>query len=479
MQDPFADKSNNRFHREVQMWMTVLMCLLVTFLYLVVKRVGGSDNEIPAHILQADVTHYERALVSPPKPSQLSSAPPIRSGSFATNVNPAPKPIAKSNLIAKSNFGFANQPNPSERLPSVAPQPATAANLKNASLPFPKPTFIKQKTTPSIGPAAEAIGRERARQLAALTNGLPDRLNQIQSSVKRATAELAPEAVAANSNPSAVADNAFVRKSPLKPVVRSPLKPIIKPPKKFLNADLVKAAKPIPVQPAIKSSFVSEPLVASSPALAPIPSPTVSGLPRVPVKESPKESNAFVPLPSLRPITAPAVPKVAVEPPRLSMPAEPISKPVEIEKPVKPIPDPSPKLKRHVVQTGESFFTIAQQHYGDAQWFRALRLANHSVAGGELPVGVSLVIPTTAELTRQFPEYALRTAVQQPTEAEQRIYVTQAGDTLFDIARRKTGQGSRFSEIIGSNELRLPPQIRASDQLPEGLHLVLPESSLQ
>jgi len=366
VQDPFADKSNNRFHREVQMWMTVLMCLLVTFLYLVVKRVGGSDNEIPAHILQADVTHYERALVSPPKPSQLSSAPPIRSGSFATNVNP------------------------------------------------------KQKTTPSIGPAAEAIGRERARQLAALTNGLPDRLNQIQSSVKRATAELAPEAVAANSNPSAVADNAFVRKSPLKPVVRSPLKPIIKPPKKF----------------------------------------TVSGLPRVPVKESPKESNAFVPLPSLRPITAPAVPKVAVEPPRLSMPAEPISKPVEIEKPVKPIPDPSPKLKRHVVQTGESFFTIAQQHYGDAQWFRALRLANHSVAGGELPVGVSLVIPTTAEL-------------------EQRIYVTQAGDTLFDIARRKTGQGSRFSEIIGSNELRLPAQIRASDQLPEGLHLVLPESSLQ
>ena len=114
MQDPFADKSNNRFHREVQMWMTVLMCLLVTFLYLVVKRVGGSDNEIPAHILQADVTHYERALVSPPKPSQLSSAPPIRSGSFATNVNPAPKPIAKSNLIAKSNFGFANQPNPSK-----------------------------------------------------------------------------------------------------------------------------------------------------------------------------------------------------------------------------------------------------------------------------------------------------------------------------------------------------------------------------
>ena len=161
------------------------------------------------------------------------------------------------------------------------------------------------------------------------------------------------------------------------------------------------------------------------------------------------------------------------------MPAEPISKPVEIEKPVKPIPDPSPKLKRHVVQAGDSFFTIAQQYYGDAQWFRALRLANHSVAGGELPVGVSLVIPTTAELTRQFPEYALRTAVQQPTEAEQRIYVTQAGDTLFDIARRKTGQGSRFSEIIGSNELRLPTQIRASDQLPEGLHLVLPESSLQ
>ena len=99
--------------------------------------------------------------------------------------------------------------------------------------------------------------------------------------------------------------------------------------------------------------------------------------------------------------------------------------------------------------------------------------------GGELSVGVSLVIPTTEELTKQFPEYALRTAAEQPSEAEQRIYVTQAGDTLFDIARRKTGQGSRFSEIIGSNELRLPAEIRASDQLPEGLRLVLPEITLQ
>ena len=481
MQDPFADKSNNNYQREVQMWMTVLMCLLVAFLYLAIKRMNGPENEIPDYVLQSGVTHvppteFDRAETLPPKSSYLSSVSPIRSGSFPTNVIREPKQIVKLDPIKKPDFGFANQPSTSNRLPKVAPKPTAAARLNNASLPFPKPTFVKSEKVPTVGKAVDAVGRERAKQLAALTSGLPERLNQIHSSVKRATAELPSEAVAADDNPPEV-DNGFVPTSPFKPPIRSPLKPIVAPPKKFVNTEPNKPRKPIPVQPAAKNSFASEPLV-NSPALAPIPNATVPRIPRVPIKKNLK-SNVFVPLPSLRPNTA-VVPTVAVEVPTVPMPVEPVSKPLEHVKSVKPVANPSPELKRHVVQAGESFFTIAQQYYGDAQWFRALRLANQSVAsGGELPVGVSLVIPTTAELTSQFPEYALRTAAEQPSDAEQRIYMTQAGDTLFDIARRKTGQGSRFSEIIGNNELRLPAQIRASDQLPEGLRLVLPESSLQ
>ena len=456
------------------------MCLLVAFLYLAIKRLNGPESEIPDHILQSSVAHvppieYDRAEILSPKPPRLSSVPPIRSGSFPTSVSANPKlSRTKPEPLTRPDFGSSGRSISSNQFSSVSPKSTEAAGLNKVPLPFPKPAKIEVKDldVAKADGKADAVGRERAKQLAALTSGLPERLNQIHSSVKRATAELPPEAVAAESNPPVV-DNGFVPTSPFKSAIRSPLKPIVEPPIKFVNKEPIKAVKLILVQPAAKNSIASEPLVAS-PALSPIPSPTVPRIPRVPVEERP-ESNAFVPLPSLRPSSAP-VPKVAVKAPRVAMPIKPVRQPLENVKPVKP----RPELKRHVVQAGDSFFTIAQQYYGDAQWFRALRFANQSVAdGGELSVGVSLVIPTTEELTKQFPEYALRTAAEQPSEAEQRIYVTQAGDTLFDIARRKTGQGSRFSEIIGSNELRLPAEIRASDQLPEGLRLVLPESSLQ
>jgi len=482
VQDPFADKSNKNYQREIQMWMTVLMCLVVAFLYLAIKRMNGPESEIPDYVLQSSVTHVspielDRAETMPAKSSYLSSVPPIRSGSFPTKVIHKPKQIVKLDPNTKPDFGFANPPSTSNRLPKVAPELTAAGRLNNASLPFPKPTFVKPEKVPSVDTAVDAVGRERAKQLAALTSGLPERLNQIHSSVKRATAELPADAVAADDNPPEV-DNGFVPTSPFKATIRSPLKPIVEPPKKFVNTEPIEAVKPILVQSVAKNSLASEPLV-DSPALAPIPSPTVARVPRPSVKKGP-DSNSFVPLPSLRPNVILEDPNATVEAPKSPLPVEPVRKSSEIVKSVEAVSHSSSGQKQHVVQAGESFFTIAQQHYGDAQWFRALRLANQSVAsGGELPVGVSLIIPTTAELTSQFPEYALRTAAEQPSGAEQRIYMTQAGDTLFDIARRKTGQGSRFSEIIDSNELRLPAQIRASDQLPEGLRLVLPESSLE
>ena len=490
MQDPFADKSNSKFHREVQMWMAVLVCLLVAFLYLAIKRMSGPQEEFPAHAFQANASDnepfdYEAAKTVPSRSPQLSNVPPIRSGSFSTNSASAPKLKQLTNqgplVTAKSDPTVSVQRESSNQFSSVLPRP-TAAGLDNDNVLLPQPVIIETKSVDvtTADAKAEAVGRQRAKQLAALTSGLPARLNQIQSSVKRATAELPTEAVASDDMPPAIADNQFVLTSPLKRSIGSPLKPIVEPPKQFVGEQSAKAVKPILDQPAIKNTFASQSLVAS-PALAPNPDPVVARIPK-PSVEASRDSNAFAPLPSLRPNTIPVASKATVEDSKLPLPVEPVGKSSKIVKPNEPVKlilPSSPGQKQHVVRAGESFFTIAQQHYGDGQWFRSLRLANQSVAGGELPVGVSLTIPTTAELTRQFPEYAVRTAAEQPTEAQQRIYVTQTGDTLFDIARRKTGQGSRFSEIMGSNQLRLPEQIRASDQLPEGLRLVLPESSLQ
>ena len=360
---------------------------------------------------------------------------------------------------------------------------------------FPDPSFVQHsfvapRKVESVAADAEAIGRRRAKQLAEITSGLPERLNRLQSSVKQATVvlPLATEAEAEKNSPKFAA-NSFVPMSPLKAAVESPRSPVGQLPKVLASQATFEAVKPI--QPAVENTFTINP-IDDSPALVAVRNVVEEN----PVLELPNESqneprnepqngNGFLPVQSLpvqslRQIVEPEVSEFVFDAVRIPKVLQRQTKPMELAKLSKTIPSPDLDLKQHVVQAGDSFFTIAQQHYGDAQWFRALRLANQAiVSGGELPVGATLSIPTTVQLAEQFPAYAVQAVGDQPTEAQERIYVTQAGDTLFDIARRKTGQGSRFSEIIRTNDFRLPKEIRASDQLPEGLRLVLPKTTLQ
>lgn len=487
MQDPFANKSNKSFHREVQMWMAVLMCLLVAFLYLAVKRMVGTEEEIPAHILRAGV-----AQVTPPIDQnagvplslnrlQLPTAPPVLSGAFSNNTiagNNTSIPISRAEPKPdRRTFGHRESSN--EFLATAVKTTNANAFEPDRKVSIPKPDFVAANeiepieiVDKSANETAEAIGRRRAQQLAMMTRGLPKRLNQIQSSVERATAELPLESAITVSSPPASLDNAFVPSKLAAHVIPTPNRAPVRienpvqidnevSPKRVVTKAI--PVRPIPVNPGLtKTGSIKSDLVKTESVEAilvqPIPTPN-SAQPVANKSFSIKKTFAIKPL-RAKPV---------------------VNESNDIKIPERPI-EPEPSVsKEHIVQAGDSFFTIAQQHYGDAQWFRALRLANQAAVknADELPAGLPLVIPTTEELTEQFPAYSVPTSTQQPTEVDRRIYVTQAGDTLFDIARRKTGQGSRFSEIIGANQFRLPAQIRASDSLPAGVHLVLPESKLQ
>ncbi len=466
MQDPFANKSDNRFHREVQIWMTVLMCLLVAFLYLAVKRMTGSNEEIPAHILRAGV-----ARVTPPitgnagtslSPDRLrvSNVPPILTTEFSSNTFTANETsIPDSKATLKSEGGTLEHRKLPAGIPSIGLKPIEIDGYKpTPELPSPKPDFDISRKIETVEVAAdekadekaEAIGRRRAQQLAAMTNGLPKRLNKIQSSVERATVALSWDSSTTVASPRASSDNAFVPSKLTADVASAPDRAPIQ-----IGSDV--PTKPMPVKPdpfrliPVKPDLL-EPRSAKAIPIKPIP---------VPNSVQTVENKTF----SVEPLRSTRV----------------VSESNDIKTPKRPIEPSGVDLKKHFVQAGDSFFTIAQQHYGDARWFRALRLANQAMIenADELPVGQPLVIPSTKELAEQFPAYAVSSDAQQPTEAKQRIYVTEAGDTLFDIARRKTGQGSRFYEIIDENQFRLPAAIRASDRLPAGVRLVLPESKLQ
>ena len=153
-------------------------------------------------------------------------------------------------------------------------------------------------------------------------------------------------------------------------------------------------------------------------------------------------------------------------------------------------------VKRYTVQTGDSLWTIAQEFYGDGSWFRALFEHNRVRIGeaGGVVIGFALEIPEPQELSRKFPQLSpvsappserqsqnasglTTTAMIQKldSEMEQRYHLTQDGETLFEIARQRLGQASRYLEIQELNQFRLPEKVNHLTPLKRGVRLLLPE----
>jgi nucleoid-associated protein YgaU len=178
--------------------------------------------------------------------------------------------------------------------------------------------------------------------------------------------------------------------------------------------------------------------------------------------------------------------------------------------------DSSPQLlsnsRQHIVQHGDSFWTIAQVRYGDGRYFRALYKYNELTVASfdRLDVGTPIDTPDRQDLARLYPKLCpqpeqplnressesvglesgnqLRSDqgpsgvrfVSRPTRFERQApqyYVTQDGDTLFEIARQRLGQASRFSEIYESNAEQLHHDVGHLTQLRAGIKLKLPSAS--
>ena len=63
---------------------------------------------------------------------------------------------------------------------------------------------------------------------------------------------------------------------------------------------------------------------------------------------------------------------------------------------------------------------------------------------------------------------------QFKTDPNQRLYETKAKDTLFEIARRKLGQASRYVELIELNQNLFDNKMTHDSELPPGTQLLLP-----
>jgi nucleoid-associated protein YgaU len=158
----------------------------------------------------------------------------------------------------------------------------------------------------------------------------------------------------------------------------------------------------------------------------------------------------------LRPVLDSPKPLVAVEPK---------SKPVGVQK---------SKGQYTVETSGETLFTIAQEVYGDGRLFRAIYELNRNAIPDpdKLEEGVRLQTPPMSELIQNLSDFVPQDLL--PATDSEFEYVTSEGDTLFDIARQKLGQASRFDELIDVNRSRLSLDINHLSPLPAGMRIRLP-----
>lgn len=146
-------------------------------------------------------------------------------------------------------------------------------------------------------------------------------------------------------------------------------------------------------------------------------------------------------------------------------------------------------LRHHAVRQGESLYAIAARYYGNGNLWRDL--ARHNPGrikpDGSVNVGVSLRIPSRADLTGRVPQPASSPSTTPTTEPPQtppsspaanpptsparpRTYTVAAGDTLGEISMETLGTSRRWREIYELNRDRIPDP----DNVRSGVVLKIP-----
>ncbi len=123
---------------------------------------------------------------------------------------------------------------------------------------------------------------------------------------------------------------------------------------------------------------------------------------------------------------------------------------------------------------GDSFWSIAQQKYGDGRFFSALFQHNRRAVENfdELPPNSRIKTPPIDVLRSQYPQLCPNLPSKPVTDGQN--YTTVEGDTLFQIARQTTGQASRYVELLKLNRDRLPIGTNHLTRLQANLELRLP-----
>jgi nucleoid-associated protein YgaU len=147
-------------------------------------------------------------------------------------------------------------------------------------------------------------------------------------------------------------------------------------------------------------------------------------------------------------------------------------KPDPVE-PQRSAPTEPPKPRYHVVQKGETLSEISKRYYGTVRKWREILEANRDVVPDErlLRPGTRLKIPGAADAEVAAAAQS-RPALSSTASAASpgRTYTVQKGDTLYRIAEKFYGDGSRWKDIHQANRALIPE----ARLLRPGMELVIP-----
>ncbi len=141
----------------------------------------------------------------------------------------------------------------------------------------------------------------------------------------------------------------------------------------------------------------------------------------------------------------------------------------------------------HVVQPGETYWSIARQRYGAGRYFQALAEYNKPRISDQqsLKPGMKVLIPSAATLDARYGKLMLANGHALPPAGPaagltvdrqgRPLYVVGEGDTLGEIASRFLGRTIRAEEILKLNQ----EQLKDANSLKIGMVLVMPEDAAE
>lgn len=514
MRDPFAPNSKSSMLRDAQVGLLLVAVLLGVFVYVAYYRVTGQGRQLPDHVRMAPVATAVWPNGPPEQPTNIvplstspttvaTSGPPRQPAAKAQTRSNRETPSVKTVTLAPlrtdrhvSPVDF-QQPEPAKKPPTASgsmthrEQPLSWSDLKPGNKI--DPSKIRRANNPIIfGPRTIAAPPKIVVRQPTMT-AKPDKDFAPTSKVTRGTigpivqdkkiADLAartlpnPLATPPKPSPSRPVNSIVERKPKPSPTEKHPeelsiktanlnlfnstsdlrpggARPRMMSPMPSLRPSTKKSNQSLRTTPSSFQPIKKQPNFARQQDIAKVATTTVS------------TDQEFSPPPERKPANTPTIPESSV-------PATATSEQLH---------------DHHVSQEGDSFWSLASSRYGDGRFFRALYEWNRSAISDfdRLPAGTKIDIPNKGTLRKRWPDLCPRdepakTTIPQQTVADydshlsERLYITEDGDTLFDIAAKTLGQASRYVEIISKNDQRLPAEINHLAPLKSGVKLVLPD----